>query len=83
MYRFHFDDKKDEILDLVEIKGLAVNPNDLNMLIFLANYYRFDLEDLSRAETFYRQILEIDPKRQAVRVELLNLLRSQGRESEL
>ena len=84
MYRYYFDGKKHaEIIDLVEVKGLTVNPNDLNLLIFLANYYRSDLEDLDRAEIYYRQILELDPKNQAVRVELLNLLRSQGRESEL
>lgn len=79
MYRYYFDDKHDAIVDLVEVKGLAVNPNNPNLLIFLANYYRNDIEDLEKSEIFYRQILELDPNNTAVRVELLNLLRSQGR----
>lgn len=79
MYRYYFDDKHDAIVDLVEVKGLTVNPNNPNLLIFLANYYRNDIEDLEKAEIFYRQILESDPNNTAVKVELLNLLRSQGR----
>jgi tetratricopeptide (TPR) repeat protein len=79
MWRYYFKDKKDAILNLVEVKGLAGNANDPNLMIFLANYYRNDLKDLERAELYYRRILELDPTNQAVRVELLNLLQGQGR----
>jgi tetratricopeptide (TPR) repeat protein len=78
MYRFYFDDKDAEIVQLVEVQGLANNPNDLNLFSFLANYYRYDVQDLGKAETYYRKILEIDPQNIAVKVELNNLLQQQG-----
>lgn len=81
MYRFYFKDRQKDILDAVEVKGLAVNPNDLNLLIFLANFYRYDsvAKDLQKAEINYRRILELDPKNLAVKIELNNLLQQQGR----
>jgi tetratricopeptide (TPR) repeat protein len=78
MYRFYFDDKDAEIIQLVEVQGLANNPNDLNLFSFLANYYRYDVKDLGKAEAYYRNILEIDPQNIAVKVELNNLLQQQG-----
>ena len=79
MYRTRFDDKHQEIIDLVEAKGLSNNPDDFNLLILLANYYRYDLNDFENAEIYYRRILELDPNNKAVQVELRNLLQQQGR----
>lgn len=79
LYRYYFDDKQDAIVDMVEVRGLANNPNEFNLLIFLANYYRYDMQDLRKAEIYYRQILELDPQNISVQVELRNLLEQQGR----
>ena len=79
MYRTRYDDKHQEIVDLVEVKGLADNPDDLNLLILLANYYRYNLKDFDNAEIYYRRILDLDPNNKAVQVELRNLLQQQGR----
>lgn len=81
LYRFYFKDKKADILNLIEVRGLSANPNDLNLLIFLANYYRYDetAKDLQKAEINYRKILELDPQNAAVKIELNNLLQQQGR----
>lgn len=81
LYRFYFKDKQQEIISIVEVKGLADNPNNLNLLNFLANYYRYDNagKDLQKAEINYRRILELDPKNTAIKIELNNLLQQQGR----
>jgi tetratricopeptide (TPR) repeat protein len=81
LYRFYFKGRQQDIIDAVEIRGLAANPNDLNLLIFLANFYRYDeaAKNLQKAEINYRRILELDPKNLAVKVELNSLLRQQGR----
>ena len=79
MYRSRYDDKQQEIIDLVKINGLKNNPDDFNLLILLANYYRYNLNDFDEAEIYYRRILELDPNNKAVQVELRNLLQQQGR----
>lgn len=79
MYRFYFDGKQNEILQLIEVDGLALTPDDLNLLIFLANYYRYEIEDFDKAIFYYERVIALDPLNQAVRIELWNLHEQLGR----
>jgi len=83
LYKSYFKDRQSDIADVVGIKGLAANPNDLNLLGFLADFYgsRHDetFKNLQKAEADYKRILELDPKNEAVKAEMNALLKQEGR----
>lgn len=74
LYRFYMPEKKGEILPLVEQRGLTINPNEPNLMNYLAYYYRYELKNRDKALEYYQKLIALDPDNMAIKVELNNLL---------
>ena len=77
LYRFYFTGREGEILKLVEADGLFANPDNPDLWGYLANFYRYQLNDKNKAVEYYQKILAVTPNDEATQAELRNLLRQQ------
>lgn len=71
LYYNNFSDKKTEA-EKVLLEGLEALPNNLNLLSYLANYYKKE-GNIAKAKEIYNKILKLDPANDAVKRELENL----------
>lgn len=72
LYYNNFSDKKIET-EKVLLEGLKALPDNLNLLSYLANYYKKE-GNVAKAKEIYNKILKLDPQNEAVKRELERLL---------
>ncbi|MBI2023187.1 tetratricopeptide repeat protein [Candidatus Giovannonibacteria bacterium] len=71
LYRYDFKAKSGEADDIL-LAGLEKNPNNLDLLIYLAGYYR-DTGNNAKARKYYEKALSLDPGNSAIARELQEL----------
>ncbi|OGZ99524.1 MAG: hypothetical protein A3D57_00700 [Candidatus Sungbacteria bacterium RIFCSPHIGHO2_02_FULL_46_12] len=76
LYRNSMPENAGKVLDVMN-QGLAVNPDDTGLLVYVAGYYR-DTKDYARAIEAYQKVLLQDPSNEAIKNAIEDLKKAMG-----